>query len=105
MTNFCTARTMLFWGSTDSDLVSTFVIRISSFRHRRLFQSGDVDLVHFHHRVHDALGFRFIGIAEHVAENDRADLPRETEFVFEPAAWPGRSAVSGKFLPEIIDLV
>jgi len=45
---------------------------------------------------HDAFGFRFIRIAEHVAED---------EFVFEAAAGPGRSAVGGKFLPEIIDLV
>ena len=71
----------------------------------RFLQRRDVDLVHLHHRGHDALGFRFIRIAEHVAENNRVHLPRETEFVFEPTAWSGRSAVGGKFLPEIIDLV
>src|SRR5437667_10674629 len=70
-----------------------------------LFQGGNVDLVHFHHRVHDARCFRFIGIGQHIAENDRVDLPGETEFVFEPAAPPGRSAIGGKFLPEIIDLI
>jgi hypothetical protein len=70
-----------------------------------LFQGGDVDLVHFHHRVHDARCFRFIGIGQHIAENDRVDLLGESEFVFEPAALPGRSAIGGKFLPEIIDLI
>src|SRR5437667_12421402 len=70
-----------------------------------LFQGGNVDLVHFHHRFHDARCFRFIGIGQHIAENDRVDLPGESEFVFEPAAPPGRSAVGGKFLPEIIDLI
>src|SRR5215831_16216311 len=69
------------------------------------FKLRDVDLVHLHHGVHDAFGFRFIRIAEHVAENDRADLPREAEFVFEPPARPGRSAIGGKFFPEIIDLL
>ena len=49
-----------------------------------LFQSGNVDLVHFHQRVHDARCFRFIGIGQHIAENDRVDLPGESEFVFEP---------------------
>jgi hypothetical protein len=48
----------------------------------RFLQRRDVDLVHLHHRVHDTLGFRRIGIGQHVAENDRADLPRESEFVF-----------------------
>src|SRR5438067_11529232 len=35
----------------------------------------------------------------------RKNLPRETEFVFEPAARPRRSAIGRKFLPEIIDLL
>src|SRR5262249_4036080 len=46
-----------------------------------------------------------IAIGQPVAEKDRVDLPRETEFVFESAAPPSRSAVGGKFLPEIIDLI
>jgi hypothetical protein len=70
-----------------------------------LFQGGDVDLVHFHHRFHDAIRLPGIAIGQHIAEKDRVDLPRETEFVFQLAAPPGRSAVGGKFLPEIIDLV
>ncbi len=69
------------------------------------FQGGNVDLVHFHQRVHDARCFRFIGIGQHIAENDRVDLPGESEFVFEPAAPPGRSAIGGKFFPEIIDFL
>src|SRR5207249_1511824 len=72
---------------------------------RGLFQGGNVDLVHFHHRFNDAIRLPGIRIGQHVAEKDWVDLPRETEFVFEPAAPPGRSAVGGKFLPEIIDLI
>src|SRR5947208_14054066 len=82
---------------------SSFDIRALALR--GFAQSIDVDLVHLHHGVHDALGFGFIRIAKHVAENDRVHLPRETEFVFEPTARSGRSAVGGKFLPEIIDLI
>jgi hypothetical protein len=70
-----------------------------------LFQDGNVDLIHFHQRVHDARCFRFIGIGQYIAENDRVGLPGESEFVFEPAAPPGRSAIGGKFFPEIIDFV
>src|SRR5947207_1230318 len=73
--------------------------------HRGALERRDVDLIHLHHRIHDALGFRLIGIGQHIAENNRTHLPRETEFVFEPTARSGRSAVGGKFLPEIIDLV
>jgi len=58
-----------------------------------------------HHRFHDAIRLPGIGIAQHIVEKDRVDLPRETEFVFEPAALPGRSTVGGKFLPEIIDFI
>jgi len=71
----------------------------------RPFQRGDVNLVHFHHRFHDAIRLSGVGISQHVAEKDRVDLPRETEFVFESAAPPSRSAVGGKFLTEIIDLI
>src|SRR5437867_10507815 len=70
-----------------------------------LFQGGDVNLVHFHHRFHDAIRLPGIGIGQHIGEKDRVDLPRETEFVFEPAAPPSQSAVGRKFLPEIIDLI
>jgi len=59
---------------------------------RGLFQGGDVDLVHFHRRFHDAIRLPGIGIGQHIAEKDRVDLPRENEFVFEPAAVPGRSS-------------
>src|SRR5207249_8833749 len=72
---------------------------------RGLFQGGNVDLVHFHHRFNDAIRLPGIRIGQHVAEKDWVDLPRETEFVLEPAAPPGRSAIGGKFLPEIIDLI
>lgn len=69
------------------------------------FQGGNVDLIHFHYRFHDAIRLLGIAIGQHIAEKDRGDLPRETEFVREPAAPPGRSAVGGKFFPEIIDLI
>src|SRR4029077_8323483 len=58
-----------------------------------------------HHRFHDAIRLPGIAIRQQIVEKDRVDLPRETEFVFEPAALPGRSAVGGKFLPEIIDFI
>ena len=51
---------------------------------RGLFQGGDVNLVHFHHRFHNAIRLPGIRIGQHVAEKDWVDLPRETEFVFEP---------------------
>jgi len=34
--------------------------------------------------MHDAIRFPGIGIGQHIAEKDRVDLPRETEFGFEP---------------------
>ena len=65
-----------------------------------------MNLVHFHHRFHDAIRLPGIGIGQHIAEKDRGDLPRETEFVFKPVpkAFGIESAVGGKFLLEIIDL-
>src|ERR1043166_9682966 len=69
------------------------------------FQRGDVDLVHFHHRIHHALGLGFVRITEHVAENDGGHLPRKPEFVFEPAARARLAAMGEKFLQKITDLV
>ena len=71
----------------------------------RAIQRGDINFFHIQHGCHYTLGPGRILIGQHVAENNRTHLPRETKFVFEPAARSGRSTVGGKFLPEIIDLV
>jgi hypothetical protein len=41
----------------------------------RLLQSLDVDLLHLEHRFHDPLRLPWIGMAQHLAQDGRIDLP------------------------------
>src|SRR5436309_11238416 len=68
-------------------------------------QFWNFDLLHLKHRFHDS--FRFFGIlvVQHVNQHSRGDLPRKTEFVFEPAALRFLTAISSEFLPKIIDFL
>ena len=52
----------------------------------------------------DALRFRHVLVRQHFDQHCRNDLPRQTEFVLEPAA-AAFLAPSGKFRPKIIDLL
>src|SRR3981189_531712 len=70
----------------------------------RLLQRGNVDLVHLQHCVHDALCFRLVLVCQHFDQHNGNDLPRQTEFVLEPAA-SAFLAPTGKFRPKIIDLL
>src|SRR3569832_2672424 len=49
-------------------------------------QGGNVDLLRLHNRPHDALRFRGVLIAQHLAKDRRRDLPRQPVIVFQPAA-------------------
>src|SRR5712664_99007 len=66
-------------------------------------QAFDVDLLHLHHRLHDALRYCGIGIAQELRQRGRNDLPRQTELILEPAAHLLLSA-SGELLPQLVDL-
>src|SRR2546425_874229 len=62
----------------------------------------DLDLLHLEHGLHDPLGLRAIRIIQHFAENGGVHLPRQAEFVLEPAAGSFFSA-GREFLPVVID--
>jgi hypothetical protein len=66
------------------------------------FQRFDIDLLHLKHRLHNAFGFFLIAVVQHVDQNGGSDLPRQTEFVLEPAAGRFLATVCGEFIPEII---
>src|SRR5437773_6807282 len=66
-------------------------------------QALDVELLHLHHRLHDALRYCGIGIAEELRQRGRNDLPRQAELVLEPAAHLLLSA-GGELLPLLVDL-
>jgi hypothetical protein len=64
---------------------------------RTHFQSGDVELLHIHHRLHDALGGA-IHLLEDVGNQLRNDLLREAVLVPQPAALLCAGIVSGAHL-------
>src|SRR6266850_2485563 len=69
----------------------------------RLLQLADVDLFHLKHRLHDPLRFRGVLILKQFDQYSRNHLPRQTIFIFQPAALDFLPAL-GKLLPEIVHL-
>src|SRR5438034_1059469 len=63
-----------------SFLALLFVFAVICF-----LQFFDVEFHHFEHRLHDALRFRGVLVAQQLAQNGGYDLPKESIFVFEPA--------------------
>ena len=63
-----------------------------------LLKRADVELLHFEHCLHHALRFFRVGIAQQLPQLRRHDLPRQAEFVLEPAAL-NFPAVCGEFFP------
>src|SRR5713226_5095792 len=66
-------------------------------------EAFDVDLLHLHHRLHDALRDCGIGIAQELRQSGRNDLPRQAELVLDPAAHLLLSA-GGELLPQLVEL-
>ena len=66
-----------------------------------LFQTFDVDFLHFEHGLHDSFRFLRIGITQHLPQNSGIDLPRQTILVFQPTAWPFFSTL-GKLCPQFV---
>src|SRR2546422_8170032 len=66
-------------------------------------QAFNVDPLHLHHRLHDALRYCGIWIAQELRQRGRNDLPRQAELVLEPAAHLLLSA-GGELLPLLVDL-
>jgi hypothetical protein len=65
-------------------------------------QARDINLAHRHHGLHHASGLGGVGIGQQRDERARYDLPRESEFILEPAAPTGAAAVC-KLRPKDID--
>ena len=65
-------------------------------------QFWNFDLLHLKHRVHDSFRFFGIFVVQHIDQPSWGDLPRNTEFVLEPAALRFPTAISSEFPPEII---
>src|SRR5450631_2130500 len=69
-----------------------------------LFQRGDVELDHLHHRLNSPLGAGGIGTAQMLHQRGRHDLPRYAVTVLQPAATFDRPAIGGQPVPQAIDL-
>src|SRR2546423_247448 len=72
---------------------------------RRLFQGGDIDLLHLQQRLHHAAGASRIFVAHQLAQSGRNDLPGETESVLEPPTLTLAAAVRGELAPVLIDFL
>src|SRR5580704_14989039 len=66
-------------------------------------QSGDVELHHLQHRLHDPLGLGGVGVAEQFQQHLRHDLPRDAVAVLEPAAAIDQAAGRQR-VPQPVDL-
>src|SRR5688572_30327626 len=64
---------------------------------------GDVDLLHRHHRLEDALGPRRVTV-HRLGEDARGDLPRDAPLVLAPAAHAFLPAVADDRVPVAIGL-
>ncbi len=69
----------------------------------RLSQSGDVDLGHPQHGVHDSLRFGRVLVADQLDKRGRHDLPGHSELVLQPATLLGLPA-GGQLFPVVVDL-
>src|SRR5579863_2713183 len=65
---------------------------------------GNVDLLHFHHRLERALGGRSIRAGRRLHQHPRSDLPRQAPAVLAPAALALGSAVTDDRVPVAIGL-
>src|SRR5437762_3368891 len=64
---------------------STWGTRTQLFPAARLFQRGNIELLHLHAGGGDAADLRRVRVAQHFKEHLGHHLPGETELVFEPA--------------------
>src|SRR5438876_1565899 len=70
-----------------------------------LFECGDVELLHLEHRLHGGFRVAGLGVAQHLAEHLRNDLPRNAESVLQPAAGSFLAAAFRELGPVPIDLL
>src|SRR5687768_13408562 len=77
------------------------LINATSTAVRRL-DSGDIDLLHFHHRIEGALGGSGIGVSYCFGERHGRDLPGEAPFVLAPTARTLLPAVADDCVPVTI---
>src|ERR1700719_641152 len=68
------------------------------------FDDGDVDLLHFHHRLERALGGRTVGIGRRVQQRPRSDLPGQAPSVLAPSARALGAAVVDDRVPVAVRL-
>src|SRR5215472_1485969 len=66
-------------------------------------QTGDFDLVHLQHGLHHPLRLGGVFVLHQLAQRRGDDLPRESVFIFQPAA-SFLDAARGELLPQLIDL-
>src|SRR6185436_5890199 len=70
----------------------------------RLLNALDVELLHLHHGLHDALDLLLITVCEQFHQHLRRDLPKQSKLVLEPAAF-NLLTTFGKFLPKVVDFL
>src|SRR5687768_12731482 len=74
-------------------------LRIDGFSALGGLDPGDVDLLHRHHRFHDPLGGRLVGIFHSFHQGARHDLPGKAPLVLAPAAFAFLPAVADDRVP------
>lgn len=60
---------------------------------------GDIYFFHRHHGIERPLGCGVIGAGIRLDQHDRGDLPRDTPFVFAPAAFALLAPVANDRIP------
>src|SRR5688572_26593451 len=75
------------------------------FPRRGAFQLGNIELFHLQHRLHRPARLLRVLVAEQFAHHGWQYLPREAEFVLEPAARTFLAAARSEFGPEVINLI
>src|SRR5688572_11932235 len=70
-----------------------------------LLQFRDIDLAHLQHRVERALRLLEVLVGDHLEEDRRGYLPRQSVLVFKPAARAFLPATGEQLLPVVVDLL
>jgi hypothetical protein len=79
-------------------------LRIGRLALERSFDLGDVNLLHFLHRIERALGRRLVAVRRGFQQDPGCDLPGEAPLVLAPAALAFLAAIVDDGVPVTISL-
>src|ERR1700751_3718505 len=79
-------------------------LRIRGLAFERGLDLGDVDLLHFHHRLERPFGGSLVGIAHGLEQHPRRDLPGKAPTVLAPPAHAFLAGVGNDRIPVTVGL-